>query len=43
MFDDQLFKFDTNLIPDSVKLYETLKVKHEPLSLIPPQFETPLP
>jgi len=43
MFDDQLFKFDTNLIPDSVKIYDTLKVKHEPLSLIPPQFETPLP
>jgi len=43
LFDDQLFKFDTNLIPDAVKLYETLKVKHEPLSLIPPLFETPLP
>ena len=43
MFDDGLFKFDTNLIPDAVKLYETMKVKHEPLRLIPPQFETPLP
>lgn len=49
MFDDGLFKFDTNLIPDCVRLYKTLNVvnvksqKHEPLSLIQPQFETPLP
>lgn len=43
LFDDALFKFDTNLIPEAVKLYEALNVKHEPLSLIPPQFETPLP
>lgn len=43
LFDDTLFKFDTSLIPEAVKLYETLDVKHEPLSLIPPQFEHPLP
>jgi len=43
LFDDTLFKFDTNLIPEAVQLYEQLNVKHEPLSLIPPQFETPLP
>mmetsp|Transcript_77131 Transcript_77131/g.186591 ORF Transcript_77131/g.186591 Transcript_77131/m.186591 type:complete len:558 (+) Transcript_77131:165-1838(+) len=43
LFDDTLFRFDTNLIPEAVKLYEALNVKHEPLSLIPPQFETPLP
>jgi len=43
MFDSTLFKFDTNLIPEAVKLYERLNVKHEPLSLIPPQFEVPLP
>ena len=30
-------------IPDAVKLCDTLGVKHESLSLIPPQFETPLP
>ncbi len=43
MFDENLFKFDTNLIPEAVALYETLGVKHEPLTLIPPQFECPLP
>lgn len=43
LFEDQLFKFDTNLIPEAVALYKQLNVKHEPLSLIPPQFETPLP
>eukprot|EP00927_Polykrikos_kofoidii_P027243 TRINITY_DN24043_c0_g1_i1.p1 TRINITY_DN24043_c0_g1~~TRINITY_DN24043_c0_g1_i1.p1 ORF type:complete len:450 (-),score=108.27 TRINITY_DN24043_c0_g1_i1:43-1392(-) len=43
LFDDTLFKFDTDLIPEGVKLYEQLGVKHEPLTLIPPQFETPMP
>lgn len=43
LFKDTLFKFDTNLIPEAVELYDNLGVKHEPLSLIPPQFESPLP
>lgn len=43
LFDHSLFKYDTNIIPEAVKLYEKLHVKHEPLSLIPPQFEVPLP
>jgi intraflagellar transport protein 52 len=43
LFDDSLFKFDTDLIPEGVKLYKQLGVKHEPLTLIPPQFETPMP
>jgi len=43
LFDDTLFKFDTSLIPEAVNLYNELDVKHEPLSLIPPQFEHPLP
>jgi len=43
LFNDTLFKFDTDLIPEAVDLYEQLGVKHEPLSLIPPQFECPLP
>jgi len=43
LFDDSLFKFDTDLIPEAVKLYQQLGVKHEPLTLIPPQFETPMP
>ncbi|RHY27196.1 hypothetical protein DYB32_006971 [Aphanomyces invadans] len=41
LFDNTLFKFDTSLIPDAVALFKELGVKHEPLSLIPPQ--TPLP
>mmetsp|Transcript_29641 Transcript_29641/g.74577 ORF Transcript_29641/g.74577 Transcript_29641/m.74577 type:complete len:447 (+) Transcript_29641:149-1489(+) len=43
LFDHSLFKFDTSLIPEAVQLYEQFEVKHEPLSLIPPEFETPLP
>lgn len=43
MFDDMLFKFDTDLIPEAIKLFEDLAVKHEALTLIPPTFETPLP
>lgn len=43
LFDEALFKFDTDSIPEAVKLYETLDVKHEMLTLIPPQFEAPLP
>ena len=43
MFDDSLFKFDTDLIPEAVQLYTDVNVKHEALQLITPQFETPLP
>jgi len=43
LFDEHLFKFDTSLIPEVVTMYDELDVKHEPLSLIPPQFEHPLP
>lgn len=43
LFNDKLYKFDTNLIPESIELFKDLGVKHEPLTLIPPQFETPMP
>lgn len=43
MFNDRLYKFDTDLIPETIKLFGTLGVKHEPITLIPPQFETPMP
>mmetsp|Transcript_56241 Transcript_56241/g.157805 ORF Transcript_56241/g.157805 Transcript_56241/m.157805 type:complete len:448 (-) Transcript_56241:59-1402(-) len=43
LFDSTLFKFDMDLVPEAVKLYQQLGVKHEPLTLIPPQFETPMP
>jgi intraflagellar transport protein 52 len=43
LFNERLYKFDTDLIPEALQLYESLGVKHEPLTLIPPQFETPMP
>jgi intraflagellar transport protein 52 len=43
LFDCNLFAFDTSLVPEAVQLYERLRVKHEPLRLIAPQFEAPLP
>nr|AAL61822.1 raft-like protein [Tetrahymena thermophila] len=42
LFMTDLFKYDVDLVPEAVKLYETLGVKHDPLALIVPQFETPL-
>jgi len=43
MFDNSLFKFDVEMVPEAVELYQTMGVKHEALNLIPPQFEAPLP
>ncbi|OAJ36371.1 hypothetical protein BDEG_20550 [Batrachochytrium dendrobatidis JEL423] len=43
MFDMKLFKFDTSLVPTAVRLYSQMNIKHGPLTLIQPQFETPLP
>ncbi|KAF7260150.1 hypothetical protein EG68_02289 [Paragonimus skrjabini miyazakii] len=43
LFDQSLFNMDLNLVPHALNAYEKLQVKHEPLSLITPQFETPLP
>lgn len=43
LFNQNLYKFDTDLVPESIDLYKTLGIKHEPLTLIPPQFETPMP
>lgn len=43
LFNEKLFKFDTDLIPQALELYKNVGVKHEPLTLIPPQFETPMP
>ena len=43
LFDFSMFKFDTNMIPEAVSLYSVMAVKHDALTLIPPQFETPLP
>ena len=38
-----MFKFDTDMIPEAVNLYNELKVKHGVIALITPTFETPLP
>lgn len=38
-----VFNLDTNMIPKVLESFQELGVKHEPLKLIPPQFETPLP
>ena len=36
LFNEKLYKFDTDLIPETLELYKTVGVKHEPLTLIPP-------
>lgn len=43
LIDTRLFSLHTGVVADAVRAYETLGVKHEPLRLITPQFETPLP
>ncbi|XP_053508839.1 intraflagellar transport protein 52 homolog isoform X1 [Ictalurus furcatus] len=43
LFDMSLFKLSTNSLPSVIRAYKQLNVKHEPLQLITPQFETPLP
>jgi len=43
LFDLKLFGFSPLMTPEAVALFDKLGVKHEPLTLIPPQFECPLP
>ncbi|CCW71526.1 unnamed protein product [Phytomonas sp. Hart1] len=43
LFDLNTFKLDTDKIPNVVETYEKLNLKLEPLTLIPPEFQTPLP
>ncbi|CAM9488844.1 unnamed protein product, partial [Phaeothamnion confervicola] len=43
LFDASLFSFGTRRVPEAAALYSQLGVKHEPLTLIPPTFECPLP
>ena len=42
MFETNLFKYDFDLVPETVALYKSMEVKHEQLTLIVPQFEVPL-
>jgi len=43
LFDCSMFSMDTNTIPKTISAFEELCVTHEPLRLITPNFETPLP
>ena len=43
LFDDAMYAMDTDLVPEAVELYEKLGVKKQPLALIAPSFEAPLP
>ncbi|CAF0815531.1 unnamed protein product [Brachionus calyciflorus] len=43
LFDDDLFALDMRNLPKVIRGFNELKIKHEPLPLISPQFETPLP
>lgn len=43
MFDMHLHSINTNLLKDVIAAYEKLGVQYEPLKIIKPQFEIPLP
>ncbi|KAL0111294.1 hypothetical protein PUN28_012893 [Cardiocondyla obscurior] len=43
LFKHHFYSINLNMIPACIKAYETLGIKHEPLTLIPPHFEAPLP
>uniref|UniRef100_A0A2K6T0I1 Intraflagellar transport 52 n=1 Tax=Saimiri boliviensis boliviensis TaxID=39432 RepID=A0A2K6T0I1_SAIBB len=43
LFDLSIFQLDTTAFHSVIEAHEQLNVKHEPLQLIQPQFETPLP
>ncbi|KAI3387442.1 hypothetical protein SNEBB_004348 [Seison nebaliae] len=41
LFDHKLFTLNTSLVPTVIECYKDLHVEHTPLTLIPPEFETP--
>lgn len=43
MFDMRLHSINNNMLPEVIACYDQLSVKYEPLKLIKPQFEIPLP
>eukprot|EP00388_Colpodella_angusta_P025244 GDKK01001986.1.p1 GENE.GDKK01001986.1~~GDKK01001986.1.p1 ORF type:complete len:373 (-),score=39.52 GDKK01001986.1:185-1225(-) len=43
LFDFTTFKLDTGMIPEVAAAYQKLSLKQEPLTLISPEFQTPLP
>lgn len=42
LFNASLFQLDNKVLPKVIRSYEELNMKHEPLRLISPRFETPL-
>lgn len=42
LFYKKLFGINFDMVPEAITLYKNLNVKYDPLSLIPPQFETPM-
>jgi intraflagellar transport protein 52 len=43
LFDHTLVKLDLRRVPSGIRAYEALRLKHESLTLISPQFDAPLP
>ncbi|XP_019866544.1 intraflagellar transport protein 52 homolog [Aethina tumida] len=43
LFDHKMYSMNTNYVPEALKLYTDLRVKHQPLKIITPKFEAPLP
>lgn len=43
MFKDQMYSINMDIVPLVLEAYKELNLKHEPLRLITPEFETPLP
>lgn len=43
MFDMRLHSINNDLLPEVIACYDQVNVKYEPLKLIKPQFEIPLP
>lgn len=42
LFESRLFNIDLRLVPDTIKLFKEVNVDQKPLTLIPPNFETPM-
>ena len=43
LYSHALYKLDSSVLPSVLEAYTEFEIKHEPLQLISPQFETPLP
>ncbi|XP_076265414.1 intraflagellar transport 52 [Rhynchophorus ferrugineus] len=43
LFDYKMYSMNTSLVPETLKLYDDLSVKHVPLKIITPKFEAPYP